>query len=262
MAQQVTNTAAREEADAQRAATAVLVAAQNQAEENTRRVQREERELASAQTRGLNDFKPEYWWRGARAMLEADQQAITWECFRRAFLDKYFPVSARAAKEAQFLRLRQGGMTVAEYAAKLESLAKHFRYFRGQINEGYMCERFIDGLSYELQRAGRGTASGSFYPTGGNAVAPRPLAVSLEGVTCFKCNKKGHYANNCNEMVCWNCNKLGHHSRDCQAPKVEAAVNVAGARRPTAGGRVYSITGTEADEDDGLIRSTCEIAEN
>ncbi|XP_057418360.1 uncharacterized protein LOC130712546 [Lotus japonicus] len=180
-------------------------------------------------------------------------------------------------------------MTVAEYAAKLESLAKHFRYFRGQIDEGYMCERFIDGLSYELQRAGsggpsranqgrndkgkhfqkksyvrpqgRGTASGSFYPTGGNAIALRTPSGNREDVTCFRCNKKGHYANHCSENLaaCWNCNKLGHTAGECRAPKVEAAVNVAGARRPTAGGRVYSITGTEADEDDGLIRSTCEI---
>src|ERR1044072_139357 len=44
-------------------------------------------------------------------------------------------------------------MSVAEYAAKLESLAKHFRYFQGQMDEGYMCERFIDGLNYELHRA-------------------------------------------------------------------------------------------------------------
>ncbi|XP_057443862.1 uncharacterized protein LOC130736018 [Lotus japonicus] len=40
------------------------------------------------------------------------------------------------------------------------------------------------------------------------------------------------------------------------------AVNVAGARRPTSGGKVYSIGGIKADKDDGLIRSTCEVAGN
>ncbi|XP_057432033.1 uncharacterized protein LOC130724767 [Lotus japonicus] len=342
MAQQVTNTAAREEAEAQRAATAAIVTAQDRAEKNARHVQREERELAAAQTRGLNDFKrqdppkfsgsfdseeadlwlqelekiftflhtttelrvnyatymltgeAEYWWRGARVMMEADHQAITWECFRGAFLDKYFPASARAAKEAHFLRLRQGGMTVAEYAAKLESLAKHFRYFRGQVEEGYMCESFVHGLSYELQRAvqplginryqvlvertkgieaidnqrekyqglnkskqgsggptranqcrndkgenypkkpyvrpqGKGTTSGFVNPSRGDAIALRPLPVSLEGVTCFKCNKKGHFSHHCPEdpSMCWNCNEPGHLARDCWKPEVEVTMNTA-----------------------------------
>ncbi|XP_057418628.1 uncharacterized protein LOC130712827 [Lotus japonicus] len=167
MAQQVTNTAAREEAEAQRAAAAAIVTAQDRAEKNARHVQREERELAAAQTRGLNDFKRQdpLKFSGSFDSEEADLWLQE--------LDKIFTflhttaelrvnyatymltgeADARAAKEAQFLRLRQGGMTVAEYAAKLESLAKHFRYFRGQVEEGYMCERFVHGLSYELQRA-------------------------------------------------------------------------------------------------------------
>src|ERR1044072_6118325 len=58
VAQQAANTAAREEAEAQRAdAAAAALAAQNQAEENARHAQREEREQIAAQTRGLNDFK-------------------------------------------------------------------------------------------------------------------------------------------------------------------------------------------------------------
>src|ERR1044072_6461716 len=57
VAQQAANTAAREEAEAQRAAAPAALAAQNQAEENARRAQREEHELIAAQTIGLNDFK-------------------------------------------------------------------------------------------------------------------------------------------------------------------------------------------------------------
>src|ERR1044072_5746821 len=54
VAQQAANTAAREEAEAQRAAADAALAAQNQAEEDARRAQREERELIAAHTRGLN----------------------------------------------------------------------------------------------------------------------------------------------------------------------------------------------------------------
>ena len=42
-------------------------------------------------------------------------------------------------------------MTVAEYASKLESLAKHFRFFRDQIDENYLFTRFMDGLRYEIE---------------------------------------------------------------------------------------------------------------
>src|ERR1044072_4958021 len=97
----------------------------------------------------------EYWWRGARLILEANLVAVNWEAFRRGFLQKYFPVSAQEEKETQFLRLRQGGMSVAEYAAKLESFAKHFRFFRNQVDEVYLCTRFLDGLRNEIEASVR-----------------------------------------------------------------------------------------------------------
>ncbi|XP_073219686.1 uncharacterized protein [Cicer arietinum] len=60
----------------------------------------------------------EYWWRGAKKMMETNHEELTWEAFKNKFLEKYFPKSARAGKEAQFLTLYQGNLTIAEYAAK------------------------------------------------------------------------------------------------------------------------------------------------
>ncbi|XP_012575317.1 uncharacterized protein [Cicer arietinum] len=93
----------------------------------------------------------EYWWRGAKKMMETNHEELTWEALKNKFLEKYFPKSARAEKEAQFLKLYQGNFTIAEYAAKLESLAKHFHYFLNQIDEEYMCERFESALRYEIK---------------------------------------------------------------------------------------------------------------
>ena len=106
----------------------------------------------------------EYWWRGARLMMEASQEAVNWESFRRAFLQKYFPVSAQEEKEEQFLRLRQGAMSVAEYAAKLESLAKHFRFFSNHVDEGYLCTRFLGGLRNEIEATVRPLGIRQFQP--------------------------------------------------------------------------------------------------
>ena len=34
--------------------------------------------------------------------------------------------------------------------------------------------------------------------------------------TCRRCNRAGHFANECHNVVCFNCDELGHESRDCE----------------------------------------------
>ncbi|MCI55191.1 hypothetical protein A2U01_0076441, partial [Trifolium medium] len=63
------------------------------------------------------------WWKNARQRLRAGGVVITWEMFKREFWVKYFPADVRNRKVVEFLELKQGNMTVAEYAAKFESLS-------------------------------------------------------------------------------------------------------------------------------------------
>lgn len=93
----------------------------------------------------------EYWWRSTKLMMGGAQEEVNWESFKKKFLDKYFPVSARTKLGDDFLKLRQGNMSVGEYAAKFETLSRHFRFFREEVDEVYMCHRFQEGLKYELQ---------------------------------------------------------------------------------------------------------------
>ncbi|WJX29984.1 hypothetical protein P8452_18571 [Trifolium repens] len=93
----------------------------------------------------------EYWWKSTSLMMEAAHEEINWENFKRKFLAKYFPETARERYGEEFLKLRQGGMNVEVYANKFESLSRFFRFFRDGIDETYMCRRFQDGLRYELQ---------------------------------------------------------------------------------------------------------------
>ena len=48
---------------------------------------------------------------------------MTWDDFRRLFIGKCFPASARHAKAREFLELRQRTMTVLEYVARFTKLA-------------------------------------------------------------------------------------------------------------------------------------------
>nr|KYP36401.1 Transposon Ty3-G Gag-Pol polyprotein [Cajanus cajan] len=91
----------------------------------------------------------EHWWRGTYQMLTARGVKVDWECFRTVFMEKYFPESVRHAKEAEFMRLHQGGMTVSEYAMKFEHLA---RFYSQGIAEAWKCRKFADGLRYDLRR--------------------------------------------------------------------------------------------------------------
>jgi hypothetical protein len=95
----------------------------------------------------------EYWWRNTSLMMEVAHEEINWENFKRKFLAKYFPETARERYGEEFLKLRQGGMNVEVYAKKFESLSRFFRFFRDGIDETYMCRRFQDELRYELQDA-------------------------------------------------------------------------------------------------------------
>ncbi|XP_020225122.1 uncharacterized protein LOC109807007 [Cajanus cajan] len=107
----------------------------------------QERRLAYAVYMLVGEAK--HWWRGTHHMLTARGVVIDWECFKRVFLEKYFPESVRHAKEAKFMRLHQGGMTVSEYAMKFEH-PTHF-YSQG-IAEAWKCWKFAEGLKYDLKR--------------------------------------------------------------------------------------------------------------
>ncbi|MCI67367.1 hypothetical protein A2U01_0088626, partial [Trifolium medium] len=61
-------------------------------------------------------------WGNANQRLGANGAVITWARFKRELLTKYFPADERNCKVIEFMELKQGGMTVSEYAAKFEDL--------------------------------------------------------------------------------------------------------------------------------------------
>ena len=63
--------------------------------------------------------KADDWWLEMRQRLEAAGEEITWAVFRREFLRKLYPEDVRGKKELEFLELKQGNMSVTEYAAKV-----------------------------------------------------------------------------------------------------------------------------------------------
>ncbi|MCI69238.1 hypothetical protein A2U01_0090499, partial [Trifolium medium] len=62
----------------------------------------------------------DHWWGNVKQRLEVDGAFITWARFKREFLTKYFPANKRNRKVIEFMELKQGSMSVSEYAAKFE----------------------------------------------------------------------------------------------------------------------------------------------
>jgi len=65
------------------------------------------------------------------------------------FLEKYLPNDVRRAKEIEFMQLRQGSMTVWEYASKFEELGKYSTFFY-HPEERMKCTKFENGFRPEL----------------------------------------------------------------------------------------------------------------
>ena len=74
---------------------------------------------------------------------------MTWDYFHRLFMGKNFSTSAKHVKAREFLKLRQGTMTVLEYVARFIELA-HF-------GDDYVAtdtakvRKFKDGMKFSIQ---------------------------------------------------------------------------------------------------------------
>jgi hypothetical protein len=73
--------------------------------------------------------------------------------FRREFLNRYFPEDVRGKKEIEFLELKQGDMSVIEYAAKFVELAKFYPHYTAENAEFTKCVKFENGLRPEIKKA-------------------------------------------------------------------------------------------------------------
>ncbi|XP_035543582.1 uncharacterized protein LOC118347670 [Juglans regia] len=92
------------------------------------------------------------WWTSTRELLLLelnDGVSITWDRFKRAFLDRYFSPALREAKARQFLDLVQGTMTVERYTVTFVALSRFASYL--VPDEEKKCEKFERGLQPRIR---------------------------------------------------------------------------------------------------------------
>ncbi|KAL4329720.1 hypothetical protein AHAS_Ahas13G0328300 [Arachis hypogaea] len=95
------------------------------------------------------------WWQAECRLLQLQNADIPWEVFQMAFYKKYFPESAREAKDMELMQLKQGSMSVAEYTNKFEELCRFSRVCQGdsETYESWSCVKYQRGLKDNIMTA-------------------------------------------------------------------------------------------------------------
>ncbi|KAA0037768.1 reverse transcriptase [Cucumis melo var. makuwa] len=90
----------------------------------------------------------EGWWKSILAR-RSDARALDWQTFRGIFEDKYYPSTYCEAKKDEFLGLKQGSLSVAEYERKDTELSRYANVI--VASESDRCRRFERGLRFEIR---------------------------------------------------------------------------------------------------------------
>nr|XP_027109288.1 uncharacterized protein LOC113729162 [Coffea arabica] len=90
------------------------------------------------------------WWNIIQTKWEREQTPRTWVNFVREFNAKYFPPLVQEKKKDEFIRIRQGTQSVAEYESQFTRLSK----FAPELilTEQRRARRFLQGLNVEIQK--------------------------------------------------------------------------------------------------------------
>ncbi|GAU48310.1 hypothetical protein TSUD_324910 [Trifolium subterraneum] len=91
------------------------------------------------------------WWKNAKLRLGERGVVITWEMFKREFFNKYFRADVKNKKVVEFMKLEQGNMSVAEYAAKFESLCAFSPHYNTPEAKNDKCVKFESGLLPDIK---------------------------------------------------------------------------------------------------------------
>ncbi|KAG8503904.1 hypothetical protein CXB51_001877 [Gossypium anomalum] len=88
-----------------------------------------------------------YWWKTLISVVPKER--VTWDFFQEEFRKKYISQRFIDQKRKEFLELKQGNMTVADYEREFVRLSKYAQ--ECVSTEAIMCKRFEDGLNDDIR---------------------------------------------------------------------------------------------------------------
>ncbi|XP_020992705.1 uncharacterized protein LOC110278786 [Arachis duranensis] len=224
------------------------------------------------------------WWQAECRLLQLQNTDIPWEVFQTAFYRKYFPESARQAKEMELMQLKQGFMSVAEYTNKFKELCRFSRVCQGdpETFESWRCIKYQKGLKDNIMTAvapmkirvfsdlvnkarvveeyaktvaaSKDTHGGRSSRGRGKYFHPRGQSFKRGGYTPQ--GQGGFRKNNQNQFQ-WllKCGLPGHIARDCPRGKNQNA------GQSQHQGRVFAVNAKDASKADPLMKGICLIGD-
>ncbi|XP_057532918.1 uncharacterized protein LOC130810811 [Amaranthus tricolor] len=161
----------------------------------------------------------ELWWRTVKQTVIDS----TWEQFIKKLRDQFYLPSLQRKKENEFLFLRQGTMSVIEYASKFRELARFATEI--VISDRGKAIRFFEGLNLRIQK---GTPR--YQDFDDFTIKPWSMSVFLKKKTgkksfqtvarptqwkCRLCGKDHRGRNSNGKIVYYKCHKEGHMANNC-----------------------------------------------
>ena len=86
------------------------------------------------------------WW---EVLKRRHPTRVTWDRFRQAFTDRFYPCNYQDAKIEEFFRLEQRSLTVTKYEQRFSELVKLVPMI--QENEEQNCKRFMASLNFRIK---------------------------------------------------------------------------------------------------------------
>ncbi|XP_073132179.1 uncharacterized protein [Henckelia pumila] len=88
------------------------------------------------------------WWIMTKKAIENQGTTITRNIFKSEFYKRFFPVTYRKDKVAEFANLRQGNMNIEDYVTKFDSLLSFAPHFAN--NEEAKADQLINVLNPDI----------------------------------------------------------------------------------------------------------------